>query len=334
MKGNELMKKNIAVVMGGFSGEHNISINSGTEVYKALNKDKYNVYRIVIDKKDWYYLSDNNEKVSVDKNDFSVTLGGNKITFDLAFIIVHGDPGENGRLQGYFDMIGIRYNTCGFYTSALTFNKAYCNAVVRNSGLVNVAKSKVVYRNNPLEYSADIVADMKMPVFVKPASGGSSVGMTKVKDSSQLIDALHKAFNEDCEALVEEGITGREFGCGVFQTKTDRIIFPITEIIPIGREYFDYEAKYEGYSNEVTPAEVDDAIAKEIQQTAGKLYDMLNCTGLVRFDFIYNEAENKLFFLEVNTIPGQSAESIVPKQARAMGISTDKLYDMLVETFL
>lgn len=334
MEGNESMKKNIAVVMGGFSGEHDISINSGTEVYKALSKDKYNVYRIVIDKKDWYHLSDNNEKVSVDKNDFSITLDGDKITFDLAFIIVHGDPGENGRLQGYFDMIGVRYNTCGFYTSALTFNKGYCNAVVRNSGLVNVAKSRVVYRNNPLEYSADVVADMKMPVFVKPASGGSSVGMTKVKDSSQLIDAFRKAFNEDCEALVEEGITGREFGCGVFQTKTDRIIFPITEIIPIGREYFDYEAKYEGCSNEVTPAEVDDSIAKEIQQTAGKLYDLLNCSGLVRFDFIYNESEKKLFFLEVNTIPGQSAESIVPKQARAMGISTDKLYDMLVETFL
>lgn len=327
------MNKNIAVVMGGYSGEHDISIGSGTEVYKALNKEKYNVYRIIIDRNDWYHLSDTNEKTSVDKNDFSIILNGEKINFDLAFVIVHGDPGENGRLQGYFDMIGLPYNTCGFYTSALTFNKSYCNAVVRNFGVVNLAKSKGIYGHRNIDID-EIMSELELPVFVKPASGGSSVGMSKVKTREELMPAIEKALKEDCDVLIEEFIKGREFGCGVFQTKTEKLIFPITEIIPIGREYFDYEAKYQGFSNEVTPAEADPKIAKEIQDTAGKLYDLLNCKGMVRFDFIYNEEKEKLYFLEVNTIPGQSRESIVPKQARAMGISTDKLYDMLVETFL
>lgn len=327
------MKKNIAVVMGGFSGEHDISINSGTEVYKALNKDKYNVYRIVIDRSDWYYLSDDNKKISVDKNDFSICLDNKKITFDLAFIIVHGDPGENGRLQGYFDMIGVPYNTCGFYTSALTFNKGYCNAVVRNYGVINLAKSKVVYADRAID-ADEILSDLELPVFVKPASGGSSVGMSKVKEKAELLPAIEKALHEDCEVLIEEFIQGREFGCGVLQTKNEKLVFPITEIIPIGREYFDYEAKYQGFSNEVTPAEVDEKISTMMQNTASRLYDLLNCRGLVRFDFIYNEDKAKLYFLEVNTIPGQSSESIVPKQARAMGISTAQLYEMLVETFL
>jgi D-alanine-D-alanine ligase len=171
-------------------------------------------------------------------------------------------------------------------------------------------------------------------VFVKPASGGSSVGMSKVKTEDELMPAIEKALKEDCEVLIEEFIEGREFGCGVFQTKTEKLVFPITEIIPIGREYFDYEAKYQGFSNEITPAEVDDKVSKKIQDTASKLYDLLNCKGMVRFDFIYNEKKDMLYFLEVNTIPGQSRESIVPKQARAMGISTDTLYDMLVDTFL
>ena len=212
------MKKNIAVVMGGFSGEHDISINSGTEVYKALNKDKYNVYRIVIDRNDWYYLSDDNQKTSVDKNDFSICLDNKKITFDLAFIIVHGDPGENGRLQGYFDMIGMPYNTCGFYTSALTFNKGYCNAVVRNFGVINLAKSKVIYADRNID-ADEILSDLELPVFVKPASGGSSVGMSKVKEKAELLPAIEKALHEDCEVLIEEFIQGREFGCGVLQTK-------------------------------------------------------------------------------------------------------------------
>ncbi len=326
------MKKKIAVVMGGFSGEHDISINSGNEVYKALDREKYDPYRIVIEPNEWYFVADSGEHLPVDKNDFSVCVGGKKIVFDLAFVIVHGNPGENGRLQGYFDMIGMKYTTCDFYTSVLTFNKGYCNPLVRSFGVVELAKSKLIYRDQ-VDIDA-IIAELELPVFVKPAAGGSSVGMTKVKHPDELPAAIQRALREDDQVLVEEFIEGREFGCGVIQTKTETIAFPVTEIIPIGREFFDYDAKYNGFSNEVTPAQVDEKISQQMRTAAKQLYKMLNCRGIVRFDFIYNEKKQKLYFLEVNTIPGQSAESIVPKQARAMGISTSQLYSMLIESSL
>lgn len=326
------MKKRIAVVMGGFSGEHDISINSGDEVYKALDREKYEPYRIVIEPREWFYLSDDGSHLPLDKNDFSVCIDGEKILFDLAFVIVHGNPGENGRLQGYFDMIGLKYTTCDFYTSVLTFNKGFCNPLVRSFNVVSLAKSKLIYRDQ-VDIRA-ILDELELPIFVKPAAGGSSVGMTKVKSPDELPAAIERALHEDDQVLVEEFIEGREFGCGVLQTKTDLIAFPVTEIIPIGREFFDYDAKYNGFSNEVTPAQVDEKISDEIRQTAKKLYKLLNCRGIVRFDFIYNEKKGKLFFLEVNTIPGQSAESIVPKQARSMGISTSELYTMVIESFV
>ena len=326
------MKTNIAVVMGGFSGEHDISINSGNEVYKALDKERYQPYRIVIEPAEWYYLADDGGHLPVDKNDFSVRIDGQKVRFDLAFVIIHGNPGENGRLQGYFDMIGQKYTTCDFYTSVLTFNKGYCNPLVRSFDVVRLAKSRLIYRSQ-VDTQA-ILDDLDLPIFVKPAAGGSSVGMTKVKHPDELPAAIEKALKEDDQVLVEEFIEGREFGCGVIQTKTDLIAFPVTEIIPIGREYFDYDAKYNGFSNEVTPAQVEPKVSQLMQNTAKKLYKLLNCRGIVRFDFIYSEKKERLYFLEINTVPGQSAESIVPKQARAMGISTTQLYTMLIESFL
>ena len=326
------MKKRIAVVMGGFSGEHDISINSGDEVFKALDREKYEPYRILIEKDGWCCLADDGSRLPLDKNDFSVCIDGEKILFDLAFVIVHGNPGENGRLQGYFDMIGLKYTTCDFYTSVLTFNKGFCNPLVRSFNVVSLAKSRLIYRGQ-VDIRA-ILDELELPIFVKPAAGGSSVGMTKVKSPDELPAAIQRALHEDDQVLVEEFIEGREFGCGVMQTKTDLIAFPVTEIIPIGREFFDYDAKYNGFSNEVTPAQVDEKISDEIRQTAKKLYKLLNCRGIVRFDFIYNEKKEKLFFLEVNTIPGQSAESIVPKQARSMGISTSELYTMVIESFV
>ena len=327
------MKKNIAIVMGGYSGEHDISINSGNQVYSVLDKNKYNTFRVVVEPNEWFYLSDDDKHYAIDKSDFSFTKDGEKVVFDLVFLIVHGNPGENGRLQGYFDMIGVKYTTCDFYTSVLTFNKGYCNPLVRSFGVVELAKSKLVYKETNMT-EAEILGDLKLPIFVKPAAGGSSVGMTKVKTPSQLMPAIERALKEDDQVLIEEYIEGREFGCGVIQTKTETIAFPITEIIPIGREFFDYEAKYHGFSQEITPAEVDEKISKGMQDTAKKLYKLLNCRGIVRFDFIYNEREEKFYFLEVNTIPGQSAESIIPKQARAIGISTGELYEMLIESFL
>lgn len=328
------MKKNIALVMGGFSGEHQISINSGCQVYEALDKTKYNVYKIVIDRAGWYWLADDGEHRPIDRGEFTVCDAGNTVRFDLAFIIVHGNPGENGVLQGYLDMLGIPYTTSGFYTSSLTFHKGYCNAVVRSYNEVNVAQSQLLYRNQPVDTGA-MLQRMGLPLFVKPAAGGSSVATTKVKSAEELMPAIQEAFTEDDAVLVEEFVKGREFDCGVFKNKDKEFVFPITEIIPTGQhEFFDYAAKYEGFSNEVTPAEVDDAVAQQIQRVSSHLYDLLNCRGVVRFDYIYSEERQQLYFLEVNTIPGQSAESIVPKQARAIGITPAQLYEMVIEDAL
>lgn len=330
------MKKNIALVMGGYSGEHDISIASGNQVYGQLDHGKYNVYKIVIDRAGWYWLAADGEHRPMDRGDFTVMDAGQKIRFDLAFIIVHGNPGENGVLQGYFDMLGIRYTTCGFYTSSLTFHKGYCNPVVKNFGLVKVAESVLLY-SEPDSQALDMLRSrLKLPVFVKPAAGGSSVATTKVKSDDQLLPAIKEAFGEDHAVLVEECIVGREFDCGVFRKADgEKLVFPITEIIPKGgHEFFDYEAKYQGFSNEVTPAECDERISNHIQDVSSKLYDLLGCRGIVRFDYIHDTAADELYFLEVNTIPGQSAESIVPKQARAMGIQPAELYEMSIQAAL
>lgn len=328
--------------MGGFSGEHQISINSGCQVYDSLDKQKYNVYKIVvgeltngtIDRQQWYWLADDGSHRPVDRADFTVTDKGQRVHFDLAFIIIHGNPGENGVMQGYFDLLGIKYTTCGFYTSSLTFNKGYCNAVVRSYHIVKVAKSRLYYKGQHID-QRDIADRLGYPVFVKPASGGSSVATTKVKHPDELMPAIEEAFTEDDAVLIEEFIKGREFDCGVMKIHGKKYVFPITEIIPLGNhEFFDYAAKYDGFSDEVTPANVDPTIADEIQDVSSKLYDLLNCRGVVRFDYIYNEERQRLTFLEVNTIPGQSAESIVPKQARAMGISTSQLYEMIIDDAL
>ncbi|MBR6843581.1 MAG: ATP-grasp domain-containing protein [Bacteroidales bacterium] len=234
------------------------------------------------------------------------------------------------------DMLGIKYPTCGFYTSALTFQKGYCNPVVKSFGVVNVAKSVMLYEEPGQQGLDELSSTLKLPVFVKPAAGGSSVATTKVKSAEQLLPAIHEAFTEDHAVLVEECIVGREFDCGVFRKADgELLVFPITEIIPKGgHEFFDYEAKYQGFSNEVTPAEVDERISKNIQRVSSILYDRLGCKGIVRFDYIHDMATDELYFLEVNTIPGQSAESIVPKQAQAMGITPAELYEMSIEAAL
>lgn len=328
--------------MGGFSGEHQISLNSGCQVYDSLDKTKYNVYKIVVgdlrdgkvDRDVWYWLADNGERRPIDRADFTVEDNGRKVRFDLAFIIIHGNPGENGVLQGYFDLLGIPYTTSGFYTSALTFNKGFCNPVVRDWGIVDVAPSRHIFKGQPVDADA-LIEELGLPLFVKPASGGSSVATTKVKQREQLLPAIEEALSEDSAVLVEAFLAGREFDCGMMKIKGKKIIFPITEIIPTGgHEFFDYAAKYDGFSNEVTPAEVDPGIAEQIQDISSQLYDLLDCRGIVRFDYICDVEKQHITFLEVNTIPGQSAESIVPKQARAMGISTEQLYEMVIEESL
>ena len=327
------MKKNIALVAGGFSNESVISLASAKMVEKALNKEKYNVYKIIIEKDAWYYLDASGDKYPVDRNDFTITLPQGKIVFDCAFIIIHGDPGENGRLQGYFDMLNIPYTTSDFNTMAMTFNKAFCNAIVKKLKVIQVAQSVHIYKKYP-KTELDIWNEIKLPCFVKPNSGGSSIGMSKVKTKEELLPAIERAFEEDDEILIEEFVEGRELSCGVLQTKQDRIVLPVTEIIPKGKDFFDYEAKYQGLSEEVTPANIEKEIFLHVQWASSKLYTLLNCKGVVRFDYIYNEVENRLYFLEVNTVPGQSERSIIPQQVRCYGLTTTDFYDLLIESVL
>jgi len=323
------MKKTIALVTGGFSGEAVISYKSAVTIDNNLDKTKFNVYKIDINPSGWFYEDNNGKKIEVDKNDFTLTLNGDKIKFDAVFIGMHGTPGEDGKLQGYFDTLKIPYTSCDAGTSAITFNKRYTVAVASFSG-IKVAKSVLLIKDN-FGSPEEVVQNLKFPVFVKPNNGGSSIGMSKVnKASDELGAAIEKAFKEDDQVLIEEYIKGRELTIGVFKTKGNIITLPMTEIIS-KKDFFDYEAKYEGASTEVTPAQVDESIAEQIRNTAKKIYALFNCRGVVRIDFIYNEEEGRPYMLEINTIPGQSDASLVPQQVRAMGWSLKEFYTRLVE---
>ncbi len=323
------MKKNIALVAGGYSGEYEISIRSAEQIAQNINTEKYNVYTIVIEKSSWYY-SFEGKHIEIDRNDFSLTLNGEKIKFSGALVIVHGTPGENGLLQGYFDMLNLPYTTCSALVSSITFDKEVCNALVRSFDIVNVAKNTSVFKDEELDI-IKIENTISLPMFVKPSEGGSSIGMSKVSCKEDILPAIEKAFAVHEKVLIEEFIEGREFSCGVMQVGEKEIIaFPATEIVS-KTEFFDYDAKYNGLSDEITPAQISDELMKRVQETTKKLYKRLNCSGVCRIDFIYREKDDKLFFLEVNTTPGQSAQSIVPQQVRAMGRDTKWLYQTLLE---
>jgi len=323
------MKHTIALVTGGFSGEAVISYKSAITIDNNLDRERFNVYKIDINPLGWFYEFPDGRKIEIDKNDFSLQPGNQKIKFDAVFIGIHGTPGEDGKLQGYFDTLRIPYTGCDAATSAITFNKRFAVAVAAMAGIA-VAKSVVLIKNN-FSSPDEIINNLKFPVFIKPNNGGSSIGMSKVNNpSDELGYAIEKAFKEDDQVLVEEMITGREFTAGVFKTKGTIIVLPITEVIS-KKDFFDYEAKYEGASTEVTPARVDEVIAGKIRAAAKEIYTVFNCRGVVRIDFIYNEETDKPFMLEVNTIPGQSEASIVPQQVKAMGWSLKEFYTKLVE---
>ncbi len=322
------MKKKIALVTGGYSGEAVISYKSAVTIEKNIDTSKWDCYKIDINPSGWFYMGGDGN-IPVDKNDFSITVNGTKINFDAVLIGLHGTPGEDGKLQGYFDCLKIPYTGCDAASSALTFNKRYTVSVAANSG-IKVAKSVLLLKNS--SYSPDeIIKQLKFPVFVKPNNGGSSIGMSKVNMPSDEIGvAIEKAFKEDDQVLVEEFIKGREFTIGVFKSKGKIITLPITEIIS-KKEFFDYEAKYEGASEEITPAQADEAIAEKVRTVAQKIYSVFNCRGIVRIDFIYNESEGEPYMLEINTVPGQSEASLVPQQVAAMGWSLKDFYSALIE---
>jgi D-alanine-D-alanine ligase len=323
-----MAKKNIALVTGGYSGEAVISYKSAEAIYKNIDQDKWNCFIIDIHPSGWFHASGSGEKNFVDKNDFSITLAGEKILFDAVLIGLHGTPGEDGKLQGYFDCLKLRYTSCDAATSALTFNKRFTVAVASFAGL-HVAKSMHLFRGDGI--TAQQVADqLALPVFVKPNNGGSSIGMSKVNQGGDLEAAIEKAFKEDDQVLVEEFIKGREFTIGVFKSKGKIIALPITEIIS-KNEFFDFEAKYEGASDEITPAQVGEDIADKVRNCAIKAYSVFNCNGIVRIDFIYDEQVGQPFLLEINTVPGQSAASLVPQQVVAMGWTLKEFYSALIE---
>lgn len=325
------MKKKIALITGGYSGEAVISYKSASSIEKNLDTEKWESYKIDISPEGWNYLSPTGEKFPVDKNDFSITPHGNKINFDAVLVGLHGTPGEDGKLQGYFDILNIPYTTCDTATSALTFNKRYTVAVASFAGM-HVARSVHLFKHITVRPEA-VLKELILPVFVKPNNGGSSIGMSKVKQADELQAALDKAFEEDDQVLVEEFIKGRELTIGVFKSKGEVIALPITEIIA-KNEFFDFEAKYEGASEEITPAIIDEVIAEKIRAEARKAYAVFNCSGLVRIDFIYEEETGNPFMLEINTVPGQTEASIVPQQVTAMGWTLKQFYTALLEECL
>ncbi len=324
-----IMKKNIALLAGGYSGEYIISIQTAATIEKNLDDTLYNVYKIIITKDSWYF-DDNGKHIDVDKNDFSLTVNGAKVTFDCVFIAMHGTPGEDGRIQGYLDMLSIPYTTCNSIVSALTFNKSYCNKVVKAFNVVNIANSVHLIKGEPYSMGA-VLEQLKLPVFVKPNESGSSLGVSKVKKVEELLPAIEKAFREDNQVLIEEFIEGRELTIGVYKANGYMYALPATEIVS-KNEFFDYEAKYTpGVTTEITPAKIDNSLKEQLENKAQYIYRHLNCRGIVRMDFILQRSSNKLFFLEVNTMPGQSENSIVPQQVRASGRDLKDFYGEILE---
>ncbi|NCT95344.1 MAG: D-alanine--D-alanine ligase [Chitinophagaceae bacterium] len=326
------MKKSIALVTGGLSGEAQISYKSAVTVGNNIDRNRFDVYRIDINATGWWYEpADGGAPSKVNRDDFSIQHQGQTIHFDAVLLCIHGTPGEDGKLQGYFDMLGLPYTSCDAATSALTFNKRYTVAVAAFGG-IHVAKSMHLFSHTPVSADA-ILQQLTLPVFVKPNNGGSSIGMSKVNKAEELAPALEKAFREDTQVLVEEFISGREFTIGVFKSKGAIRVLPITEI-ETKNEFFDFEAKYQGKSVETTPALIDADMQSQLEAAARRVYEVLNCRGVVRIDFIYNEEKGVPYMLEVNTVPGQSEASVIPQQVRALGWSLQDFYSAIIDEAL
>ena len=322
-----MTKLKIALLAGGDSSEREIALNSAHQISEALDTEKYDVKVIDLHHRSWTYTAPDGNKYEIDKNDFSLTVEGVRHEFDYALIIIHGTPGEDGKLQGYLDMMGIPYSSCSQVSSTITFDKVSTKRAVAERG-INVAKEIFLHRGE--KFSAeDIVEKLGLPLFVKPNASGSSFGVTRVTEVGQIEEAVRLAFTESDEVLIEECITGREFGCGVLITKEKELVLPITEIIS-KNAFFDYEAKYTaGMSDEITPAPISEEWRAMLAHDAVEAYKACRCRGIVRIDFIVTK-EGKAYLIEVNSIPGMSSGSIVPKQARTAGISLGELYDKVI----
>ncbi|WP_298902502.1 D-alanine--D-alanine ligase [uncultured Psychroserpens sp.] len=323
------MKKNIAIIMGGFSSEYEISLKSGQVVYDTLDKSKYNAYRIHIFKDKWVFVNDLNEEFPIDKNDFSVVVNEVKINFDCVFNAIHGSPGEDGFMQGYFELLGMPHTSCGMYQAALTFNKRDCLSALKPYG-IKTANSYYVNFGDTIDEDT-IVKTVGLPCFVKANRAGSSFGITKVYKKEDIQQALEVAFKEDDEVIIESFLDGTEVSVGVINYKGEIKVLPITEIVS-NNDFFDYKAKYLGESQEITPARIDDVSAKKVRQIAKKVYEVLKLKGFSRSEYIFKDGDPHL--LEVNTIPGLTAASILPQQAAEAGISLSALFENAIESEL
>jgi len=321
------MKKNIAVVYGGDSSEFVVSVKSSKNVFESIDPTIYNVWKVQIQGLNWDVFEGDQVISPIDKGDFSFIRNGEKIKFDFAYITIHGTPGEDGKLQGYFELVKIPYSTCSVYSSALTFNKYFCSNYLRTFG-ITMAKSVRLFKGDAID-ADELVEKLGLPVFVKPNAGGSSFGVTKVKEKEKLREALELAMTESDDILVEEFIDGKEFTCGLVKIAGQKIVFPVTEVIP-QNEFFDYEAKYvAGKTDEITPARISPELTQKIQQLSSRIYDLCDCSGIVRIDYILKDGE--FYFLEVNTTPGMTATSFVPQQIAAMGRKLGDILGLIIE---
>lgn len=331
------MKPNIALITGGFTGESVVSLKSAAFVYEQLDKEKYDIYQIIITTASWYYEQGDGRQIEVNRKDFSIEVDGVHVHFDLAFIMLHGSPGEDGKLQGYLDMVGLPYTSCDALTSAVTMNKAYTKALL--TGIEDLYLSNSVHLfESQRDNAADLVrAKLQLPYFVKPNGGGSSIGMTKVKEDSELQEAIDKAFdteNTGKQVLVEEFVTGREFSVGVYRVGEKLLVLPPTEVVTT-REFFDFEAKYTpGLTQEITPADLNEEQLFRVQRLVKEVYVRLNCKGMVRVDYFLEKETDRFYFIEINTIPGQTPQSFIPQQVKASGLTEREFYGLLMEEAL
>lgn len=321
--------KNVAIIMGGYSSEYKISLKSGEVVYNHIDKSKYNTYKIHILTDEWFYVDEKNNRFPIDKNDFSVLVNNEKITFDVAFNAIHGTPGEDGLIQAYFKLIKMPQTSCNYYQSALTFNKRDMLSVLKPYGI----KTAISYYLNQGDAILEdqIIQRVGLPCFVKPNKSGSSFGISMVKEREQLLAAIEKAYAEDDEIIIESYLKGTEVSVGVIKYKGETIVLPITEIVS-ENDFFDYEAKYEGKSSEITPARISEEEKLKIEEVAKRIYTILKMDGFSRSEFILVNGEP--FLLEMNTVPGLTAESILPQQAQQAGISLKDLFENAIELAL
>ena len=329
----ENIKRNIAIVCGGDSSEHDVSMNSANGLYSFLDKERYNVYIVDVEGQNWHVNFEDGTTAPVDRNDFSFVKDGKAVVFDYAYITIHGTPGENGLMQGYFELIGVPYSTSGVLVEAMTFDKYVLNRYLSGYG-INVARSLLLRRGEENKYSEEeIERIIGMPCFVKPAADGSSFGVSKVKNADQLAPALRVAFMESNEVMIESFLDGTEISIGCYKTKDKSVVFPATEVVT-ANEFFDYNAKYNGEVQEITPARISPDTAARVAEETSRIYDILRCNGIIRVDYIITKDEHgndKINMLEVNTTPGMTATSFIPQQVRAAGLDIKDVLTDIVE---